>query len=114
MPEDIANSELPAALKSTSDGIHPSKEVEGQLFDGGPVDGHRTGPIDPSPDDRPNLSHGGRSGRKKLPALNGLTHGGGTYDVNDEVIAQEYRRGLRVLNHRCSARETLGIVLDDI
>lgn len=115
IPSPKTNSDLALTLfEPTGDGVNQSEEVKSQLLDSGSLDSDWAGPIDPPSGDRPNLHHGGRGSRKKLPPLNRLTHGGGTHDVNDEMIAKEYRRGLRVTGLRCSLREELGFILDDI
>ena len=102
------------ALETAGNGINSSEEVEGQVLNGRSVDDASSGPVDSPADNGPDLLHSRCGGGEKIPPLDSLGHGGGTHDVNDELLAQEYRRGLRVTSLRCSARKKFGFLLDDV
>ena len=102
-----------SALESSGDGIHSSEEVESQILDGLTAYRGTSPPIDSATNDGPNLLHrrGGRG--EDLPSFDGLRHGGRTHDVNNELIAEEYRRDLRITKFWCSLCDELGFILDD-
>ena len=103
-----------ATLETASYSVHSSEEVECQILDCDAADAGGGGPIDSPADDGPDLLHRGCGGRENFPPLDGSRHCGGTHDVNDELLTKEYRRGLRVTKLRCSLRDELGFVLDDV
>ncbi len=102
------------ALETAGSGINSSEEVESQVLNGLPADDASSGPVDSPADNGPNLLHSRCGDGEKIPPLDSSGHSGGTHDVNDELLAQEYRRGLRVTKLRCSTREELGFLLDDV
>lgn len=54
------------------------------------------GPTDPGGSQGPYLAHHRLNLRGKLPATDDVPSDFGTHDVNDEMLAEEYRRGMRV------------------
>jgi hypothetical protein len=63
--------------------------------------------------DRPNLAKSGFKFRRKSPTVDDARDDPGTHDVNDEMLADAYRRGLRVKAVRRTKRYTLGFFLGE-
>lgn len=56
---------------------------------------------------RPNLLHAATNPRIELPSAQNVPYAAGTHDVNDEMLAEAYRCGLRIRGLRHFACESL-------
>ena len=70
-------------------------------------------PCDARLPNRPNLRHQGRDAKRELPEANDSPSDEGTHDVNDEMLAKEYRRGLRVRFGNRSRCDGLGFLFGE-
>jgi hypothetical protein len=61
----------------------------------------------------PNLRHQRVDFRRQLPASDDASAHGRTHDVNDEMLAKAYRRGLRVGVGYRSSRQSLDFLFGD-
>ena len=91
---------------------NPLVELVGQEFNVGIVEGVAGRPRHARIFNRPNLRHQGRDAGRELPVTNESPGSERTHDVNDEMLAEEYRRGLRVRgsNHaNCAGLDWCGV-----
>ena len=94
------NKETPENLiksRGSSDlGSNAVVELIGQEFDVGISQDASGWPRDARIPNWPDLRHQGRDAGRELPAANDSRGDGRTHDVNDEMLAEENGRGLRV------------------
>ena len=62
--------------------------------------------------DRPDLGHARCDFGRQFPPPNDMSGDGRTHDVNDEMLAEEYRRGLRVRFGQKIVRDDLAFLFD--
>lgn len=110
----------PKLLKAriaSSDSIDPVEEIIGHELDVSIAKDSRRRPLDNAVFDGPNLAHHRRKSRNEFILPNDTSSDGGTHDVNDEMLAKEYRRGLRVRGGHRIVCNDLSIIIgegDDI
>lgn len=68
------------------------------------------GPRNRTAPNRPDLGHDAGNVSRKSPSLNEGPNAVGTHDVNHEMIAEAYSRGLRIGISRSVKRKSLGFV----
>ncbi len=91
-----AREKLVESQSSPAVSENPVVKLVGQEVDVGIVEGVAGRPGDARVFNRPDLRHQGRDAGREFPATNDSPDGERTHDVNDEMLAEEYRRGLRV------------------
>ena len=62
---------------------------------------------------RPDLRHEGRNIGREFPATNNAARDERGHDVNDEMLAKEYRRGLRVRSSCRGRCDGLGFIVGE-
>ncbi len=81
---------------SSNLGSNAFVELIGQEFNVGVSQGASGRPCDARIPNRPDLSHLGCDAGREFPKANDSPGDERTHDVNDEMLAEENRRGLRV------------------
>ena len=109
----LAPRRLGESLSFSPNGVNPVAEVVRDEFN--VTVGHDVigGPSDSLVRDGPNLLEHGCNFGRELPPSNDATREGGTHDVNDEMLAEAYRRGLRVRDWHSSVRYGLAFIFDE-
>ncbi len=95
---------------SSNLGSNALVELIGQEINVGVSQGTSGRPCDARISNRPDLRHKGCDAGRELPEADDSPGDGRTHDVNDEMLAEENRRGLRVrfVNHiHCNSLDFL-------
>ena len=103
----------PGSPGSSDLGNDPAIELIGQEFDVGVIQSVSGRPCDTRIPNRPDLRHQRRDAGRKLPEANDSSSDERTHDVNDEMLAKEYRRGLRVRFENRVRCDSLGFIFGE-
>ena len=113
MSRQAGVSPLLKPLLASSDSIDPSDEVVGHSHNIGVAEDAGRGPCDNAVFHGPDFTHHGCNVGKVLPSLDDPPGDGGTHDVNDQMLAEEYRRGLRVCGGHRIVSHDLGFMFGE-
>jgi hypothetical protein len=80
----------------SNDGIDRGNELLCESADATVRDGEPLRPRDSAVSYGPDLAHSRLNVRRQSPAPKNATNSGGAHDVNEEMLAKAYRRGLRI------------------
>ncbi len=87
---------LEKARPLSHSGVDAVKELVGDKRNVGIRESITDRPNNPGILDRPDLGHAGCDVGRQSPLPDDMSGDGGTHDVNDDMLAEEYCRGLRV------------------